>query len=214
MKKLKKYSIEDLCKIMPSMSEIEKKGILGAGIIYRFDSNGNLLTANDDGTSGPNMVECNGQYLELSGSLCYSSYQYEDEYGNTQIGHSLAGGGMDLFYFLADNTDVEWGASYNNGSDAYLNTSHDQHSVNASFQEGYSNYIHSHPTVGETQGEPSSNDISTGVAMLRRNYRGKETGVYLDYNYEHFSIYKAHSSGSIEDDTVDYTKEVRDAYPW
>lgn len=211
MKKLKKYSFEELCKGIPSLSETEKRKIVGGGIIYEFDSNGNLLSVCPDGTDGPNMVECNGESMVISGTLNYASEQYVDKNGNTQTGHTISGGGMDLFYFLADNTNVEWGASYNSGSDAHISTAHNENSCFASFQEGYSNYIHSHPAI-DTQDEVSSADISTGVAMLRLNYRGKETGTNTNYNYENFSIYKAHSSGSIEDDTIDYTREVEKAY--
>lgn len=209
MKKFKMYNLKELSKVMQSLSETDKRNTIGAGIVYKFDSKGKLETSYDDGTTGPNKVICNGNELIIDGTLNYSSECYVDESGDRHIGHNITGGGINLFYFLADNTNVEWGASYNDGSQAHINTYHDEHSCNVSYQEGFSNYIHSHTTSGDSQSLASSSDISTGVAMLRRSNNQNDE---YDYNYQKFSIYKAHSAGSIDEDTIDYTDDVESIY--
>ena len=212
MTKYTKCSLRELDDVLTSLNEEEMQNIVGAKKTYKFDTNGRLVNTMEDDEKGPNLVLCNGQSMYIAGDLNYASEQYKDEKENVHTGHTLSDGNMDLFYFLADNTNVEWGASYNVGSTAFLNTAHAEHSNYVSFQEGYSNYIHSHPTPGETQDQISSWDISTGVAMLKMNYKGKEKGTNPNYNYEKFSMYKAHSEGSVDEDTVDYTRDVRRAY--
>jgi hypothetical protein len=201
MKQLKKYSLNQLKRAFSSMTIEEISEIIGAGCRYRVDRQGNIREEHFEG-DGYYALSEDGKIHNLDGALTISSEYIPADEDNPYdtVATNIQGADVDFFKFLASNTDVEWGASYTPGSNAYITTINEEHSNHFSFQNGYTHYIHSHPTEGEYQTTPSSEDINTGVGMYRKalNNVGQ---------YNTWEIYVPQSS-SIEN----YTNDVHGEY--
>lgn len=106
-------------------------------------------------------------------------------YGHDQEGTQIENGDYGLFKFLADHTDVEWGAMYSGGlnpSDStacLLQTSHENGVCNTSFcWSDYDTFVHSHPRDGAKQ--PTHSDEEAKKEMLNDTQcKVSDFGVYL-----------------------------------
>ena len=198
MTKLKKYSLEDLEKTFQCMNELEKAMLVGGGYKYRFDAQGHMKGC--EYIAGSHSFVCAGNNsYEIAGDIAISSTPASDDFKDG--GLSIKGGDVNLFKFLAQNTGVEWAASYNPGSDAVINTCFTEDAVDTDRIKGYSRHIHSHPITCDTQGVASSHDISAAVYSMKASGKGL-------YDYTNYEIYVPQS-----DVIDDYTKEVKNEMP-
>ena len=188
MRKLTKSNLEELAKVMPVLSEEEQKGYVGGNIFY-LDRAGHIMeTVIAD---GPDIIRCEpdpsdankvptGASFVLPNNVSVSSYVGEGINGDsgekeTYNGVKLEGDGlnMDVFGFLAKNTDVEWG--YSTPSEectgGYMNTTHSENSVKGEVYDDCNIYIHNHRETTD----PSEAD----AAAMNRGFA----------NYDKFFIY-------------------------
>lgn len=140
MKKLVKSSLEELALEMPVLTELEQMAFIG-GDKYVFNDKGELIETE----------ECDEDYfvvgfgdtakeLQLSGDLTLTQ-------DNSGIGFEGSAMQKDVFEFLAQNTTVEWGYSFNeeNNTQGFLYTSNDETTINGlPYKDGYDSFVHNH----------------------------------------------------------------------
>lgn len=198
MQKLKKYSLKDLKRSFECMNELEKAMLIGGGYRYSFDAQGHM-TGCEYIAGSHSFVYAGHNSFEVAGDIIISSTPANNDFKDG--GLSIKGGDINLFKFLAQNTGVEWAASYNPGNDAVINTCFTEDAVETNRISGYSRHIHSHPIECDTQEIASSHDISAAVYSMK----GTEHGTY---NYSNFEVYMPQ-----KDQTEDYTNEVKNSMP-
>lgn len=188
--KILKYTSTQLKEALESLSEREKAVIIG-GTRYNVDRNGNFSGPINDGNPYDTIV-CGSNTYQCHGSLSFeeSPTQYDQNgwpvYGTlTEI---VGGGEKGLFEFLSDNTDVEFTASWNGGSDAgcdapaHIATVHSSTTSNAVLMDGYDTHAHSHAggnlTASNTDLEGVDNFEDKGYKNLYTYGKNK----YKKYN--------------------------------
>lgn len=181
MNKLKKYTLGQLNQMFTNMTEEELSVYFGGGTTYKFDKKGHMVT--EENNFEYNVV-CVGSVSQIyDGTLSVSSYICSD---GTR-GDSIQGANIGLFKFLADNTNVEWGAFYKDGLDApssrdcLLQTTHQRTVCQNRYDEnaGYTSYMHSHPK--QEKYTYSSEDAQAWRQMVEgENNTIGEFGIYSD----------------------------------
>ncbi|MGN0233128.1 MAG: JAB-like toxin 1 domain-containing protein [Bacteroidaceae bacterium] len=147
----------NLHQLGANMSALDKsflQMLVGGGTKYFFDEHGNI-TGTETIAGADDVINVNGNNMSLSGSMGLK----EPAEGGQQSGVTFTGSALspEVFKFLADNTDVEWGYCFKKGeSGGFLTTSNSKHSVdipdeaNAS-KTGYDSFMHNHSqTSAET----------------------------------------------------------------
>ena len=105
---------------------------------------------------------------------------------------------FDVFVFLANHTNVEWAASYNEGGEAFINTIHNPQMVKIPMMSGYANFIHSHPSgIYDFNNDPD--DKNTYVGMLRESRLGNK------YSYTNMWYFLCDGKNG---EIINVTKEV------
>ena len=184
MKRLNIAQLEELSKKYLRISEEELMNFYGGGETYRFDSKGNLTIEQND--FDYNMVFAGNSSYIYDGTLTLSSYV-----SNGVSGHTINGANLGLFKFLADNTNVEWGALYegkldsDNSTECLLQTSHQKDSLNMMYDttSGYTSFIHNHPSSYPNYSET---DEDTWEYMYN-NYYITNYGIYVNGKINDFS---------------------------
>ena len=146
--------MEDLKKSFDAMSELEQALYIGGGKEYVFDGYGKLLETKENDLDY-NMGERGSAYHIIHNELTFSSYAISWENANGTQGHGICtqieGGDLDMFRFLASNTNVEWGAMFNGGKHAAgsspckLITNNSKDYVVGNLSSTCDTYVHSHP---------------------------------------------------------------------
>lgn len=183
MKKIRKYTFQQLKNVAQVLSEQESSVLNGSGTDWVFDENGNVIGSREteDNFDRAFAGGFSGASQELSYCIGISSYtgQYIDDHGNQREceGNYITGGKKDLFQFLAGNTNVEWQASFNGSGmedqEWQICTTHHSDQVGGLVYSDYDTMIHSHP--GDTA-TPSDRDKAAA-------------SIYGDAGYEHIGIY-------------------------
>lgn len=169
MLKLKKLQIIAQQNSFTQISQKEMEEIWGTGATYSVDSRGRITLITDSNGFSYDVVRAGTATHSVSGSLVVSSYTYEWN----KVGSQIERGDYDLFKFLADHTDVEWGAMYSGGinpsgsTECFLQTSHGRTSCHISYdvKAGYDTFVHSHPLDGDagaTSDDTDTKDAITG----------------------------------------------------
>lgn len=130
------------------ISFLSKEGmelLWGAGVTYSVDKRGRITTVTDSNGLSYDVVQTSDASYSCCNNLEVSSYEY---------GSQIEQGDYGLFKFLADHTDVEWGAMYS-GKDkkpadstiCFLQTSHNNDILHMNYDAdaGYGTFVHSHP---------------------------------------------------------------------
>lgn len=208
MKKIGKYTLSALAKSMSQCDREEMSKFIGGGFKYTFNGAGQLdkVEEVEEVEGDMNIVSAGGSILSVSGDLSINFTPANEDFKSG--GLSINGGNMDLFKFLADNTDVEWAASYDSNGNAVINTNYDAYAVEVNRLDGFEYHIHSHPgeiEENEAYSYASDKDVSSGVASLRGTLHGK-------YDYERFEIYIPATENS-EGEIFDYTNYVKQNLP-
>lgn len=189
MKKLTKSSLEELAQTMPVLSEQEQSLYVG-GDIYIMDQNGRIIDTQSSSTAHGLLIQGTGPdnsgvYTDLESGVMPVAKKYDIEESGVVVGQGeeLCFEGenvkLSLFEFLANNTKVEWGMSYNKGEDGgYLDTRHQESSsTHRGSRDKYDSFVHNH--AGGTGASPD--DIVTFDEYNTPNEKGN--------SYENFSIY-------------------------
>ncbi len=185
MKRLNIAQLEELSKKYLRISEEELMNFYGGGETYRFDSKGNLTIEQND--FDYNMVFAGNSSYIYDGTLTLSSYV-----SNGVSGHTINGANLGLFKFLAENTNVEWGALYegkldsDNSTECLLQTTHQKDSVNMEYDttSGYTSFIHSHPSSYPNY---SDTDAETWMDMYDNNEYITNYGIYVNGKIKDYS---------------------------
>lgn len=167
------------------MSEKEQDLYVG-GDVFVMDQFGHIINTVSDSTKHGLMIEGTGPdnsgvYTDLDSGVMPVE-RYRDESGN-KVPDGLYFEGdnvkLSLFEFLADNTKVEWGMSYNKGEDGgYLDTMHQESSsTHHGSRDKYDSFVHNH--AGGTWASPD--DLTTFDQYNTPNKNGNK--------YDNFSIY-------------------------
>lgn len=136
-------------------------------------------------------IGCNGDSCDVvmvgsSSYRCETSLSIEDySYGYGQKGTQIKNGDYGLFKFLADNTDVEWGAMYSGGlnpsdsTSCLLQTSHNNGECHVSFcWSDFDTFVHSHPEDGRQNATESDEEMKKERLGKSQN-KVTNFGVYL-----------------------------------
>ena len=181
MLKLGKLRVNELLLRENIITSDIQEELWGSGNTYTFSDNGTFITTQNEETY--NIIIARGNQRNTTNDLSYSSYtNLEGEI----IGSEIYGADYDLFQFLADNTDVEWGAFLNGGvsasgsSPCLLQTSHSHTSCKTYYNESvlshYDTFMHSHPASGESG--YSESDWNTWRDMYTNSNKTKKFGIY------------------------------------
>lgn len=161
---------------------------------------GLCYTLNDDGTYtwvknnniGYHTICVNGQTLPINSTL------KSDATHGIQFLATLG-----VFFILADSTDIEWAASFNEGGEAYINTTNKHSTVDIPYMPNYRCVVHSHP-----EGTDLDNvDKATYAGMLERSC------LTQGYCYQKFYLYR---NGALEDVTREiwqFAEDYMTRYP-
>lgn len=185
MKRLNIAQLEELSKKYLRISEEELMNFYGGGETYRFDSKGNLRIEQNE--FDYNMVFAGNSSYIYDGTLTLSSYV-----ANGVSGHTINGANLGLFKFLADNTNVEWGALYEgeldseNSTECLLQTTHQKDSVHMEYDttSGYTSFIHNHPS---SYPRYSDTDAETWMDMYDNNENITNYGIYVNGEIDDYS---------------------------
>lgn len=175
MVKIKKYDLQKLQSTFRMMTDEELSAYVGTGWIYKFDNRGKLVGSVFSDEIETNAVQIVSQskkgekILNAMTTRCdLTIASYTTQYN--EVGHSISGGDLDLFWFMVDYTKVEWGAFYNGGAGApgstpcLLQTTHDEYEADSVLTKDdlkkYDTYVHSHPNDGQEL-KPSGTDKNT-----------------------------------------------------
>ena len=152
--KIQKYTLSQMKEALESLSNREKS-VFSGGVKYTVDRDGIFSHPIADGNNYAT-VECGSETYRCQGDLVFNHSTIP--YDNPNNGWptqgtltSITGGDKGLFEFLADNTDVEWGASWNGGkkagssTSAYLTTINKKDMSVDYVKPGYDTHAHSHP---------------------------------------------------------------------
>lgn len=218
MKKIRKTELEELAKTMPILSKNELASMIGGKVVL-VDNKGviiNLNNAQEDQYSEiRDMFKDNNldysnldsfddtTYFIVAGEDSLKMKAQEGTYtsnGNTSTSCDVEGDiegnaiTKDVFEFLANNTDVEWGYySASGGEYGRLVTSnsgtfaHPLDDVNA---RNYNEFYHSHPAkVKHEENEGSKNDVKYAKQLEELEYNNigiydAKKGEYIYYDSE------------------------------
>ena len=191
MKTLKRLHLAELERIMPTLDTIEQSAIFG-GDKFCFNTSGYCYNIIED--DGPDEIYVDGAksgYILESGKLNVSGTMTKGKSGTR-----ITGGNKNLFKYLSNNTEVEWGMSYNDigeNPDGIIDTNYSTGGVEFQPIEGYDTYIHSHPG-----GTPTASDLDNEI---KSTYTGH--GRYAEkYNYKKFQIYGRDERGNEFENTI------------
>ena len=195
----------NLHQLGASMSALDKsflQMLVGGGTKYFFDEHGNI-TGTETIAGADDVIYVNGNNMSLSGSMGLK----EPAEGGQQSGVTFTGSALsqDVFQFLADNTDVEWGYCFKKGeSGGLLTTSNSKHSVDIpneakASESGYDSYMHNHSqTAAETKltekqinefnSHPSQADINRMEAL------GYASGIIYNEGNGSFAEYNSRTT--------------------
>lgn len=184
MKTLQRMQLDKLKKEMPMLDQ-EELGMVIGGDRYCFDKSGHLYnTIADDNVNEIYVDGAKKPYTIVDSGTTIHAGDKEHS------GVSIDGADKKLFEYMADNTDVEWGYSYNGNGKSYtgkLNTDHDHSGVEVSPHKGYENFVHNHPGGARVCDDEDFN------AMYTFTYpEGKYTS---QYNYKNFLLYTKDQDG-------------------
>lgn len=192
MKTIKRISLKEVASQCSVMDAKEIASFLGGGDNYSVDSSGNFEKTGENDYDY-DVVSAGSNSYDVDGSLSVTTYVTTGSVQGTQV----EGGDYDLFKFLADNTDVEWGAVFSGGvnaqdwTDCTIQTTHDDDScqmeIDMSDPYKYNTMVHSHPKRSENS--PSEQDEATW------------SDLYDSTNINNFGIYYSRSGR-----VVDYSK--------
>lgn len=193
MIKLKRLNVQG----MAFVNKDQQVNLLGSGYTYTFSSDG-TYTQSEDGNTHNTIVAGGSERIIYNELTCEP---YSDMYGNLG-GSEITGLDYDGFKFLADNTDVEWGAYFNGGFSAsggtpcILQTSHSHTACLAATGSGYDTYLHSHPAEGNSDYSPSdweawrdmyiNNDVTNFGIYTVSNRKIKDHSNDVIYNQPDF----------------------------
>ena len=163
-----------------------------SGVRYVFNSSGVL--EKEEPYNGPDILVVGGNKpLELtSGTKIYK--ENAEEHGIS--GLRIEGNIDSVFKYMAKNTNVEWGMSYEGSGkklSGVMRTDYLRDKVEFLPISGYGHYVHTHP---EGTGIPSKDDKDVEVQYDRK--KGNKGG---DYDYYSFEMYFTNDKGEIEWDT-------------
>lgn len=172
-----------------------------SGVRYVFNSSG--VFEKEEPYNGPDVIVVGGNKpLELtSGTKIYK--ENTEEHGKS--GLRIEGNIDSVFKYMAKNTNVEWGMSYEGSGkklSGVMRTDYLKDEVEFLPISGYGHYVHTHP---ENTALPSENDKNIEAQYNKR--KGKYGG---DYNYYSFELYFTNDEGDIVWDTQENVE--RDYY--
>lgn len=209
MKRLNAFIKTNSCSIC-LLNDSQMKGIIGGGINYYFDRNGNFLEPEETDEDN-NYIFIQGSSVDphpLSGfiSMLSPSTTYP------QSGASFGGDDIDadVFKYLSRNTNVEWAYCYSTEHPGGLiTTQNDAHSIglpeNAEtfMQRGYNSIMHNHSQ--NLSGLGYTHDES--VEYNRRpSDADKEMLEY--YGFENASIFNEIDDNEYPYDATDESQET------
>ena len=156
------------------------------GYLYTFDENGcyNIEKTNNPGVY---IISAGGETIAIDHPLKID----EDEVHGIQFKATY-----DTFVLLANHTNVEWAASFNEDGTAYINTSNEHSIVDIPTLSGYNNVVHSHPEGTDIDGP----DLEIYGQILMHSC------LTDSFSYQKFFLYR---NGQLEEKTRDVWKHVR-----
>lgn len=175
-KKVKRLSLSKIEKQMKTLTIKEKLSTIGGKTIY-MDSNGSIIDVTEDhsGWTYINIVEqvYGAGYNKFE--VLNSWYTQREINSNGGISfYSFAGDGVtnELFEFLTQNTNVEWGLHESDNKYSIVETTYGNSSLYPGYYQGYQGFYHNHQYTPN----PSGNDYKAKDALEK-------------YGYQYFGIY-------------------------
>lgn len=181
MKTLKKCQLEDLKKEMLMLNCCELLSVIG-GDRYIFNKEGVWTDTIED--NGPDIIEVSGATYTLEeGTIFQSGQSVGVAEGKSGIIFENAQKG--LFEFFANNTDVEWGMSYNDSGKeknkpVVITSNYSSNTCDIVPRSGYNSYVHSHPNSN-----PKASPDDSEQAQLYTEL----PNVASHYDYDNFYVY-------------------------
>ena len=175
-KKVGKLPLCKLEKQMQKLTEKDKLSIIGGKTIY-MDQDGIIVGSTEDhpGWTYINIVESVYGIGYNKFKVLNSWYTQREINSNGGLGfYSFTGNGVtnELFEFLTQNTNVEWGLHESDDKYSVIETTHGSSSIYPGYYQGYQGFYHNH----QYSSNPSKSD-----------YQSKE--IFAGYGYEYFGIY-------------------------
>lgn len=150
---------------------------------YRYYFKDGKLQKVLNNTIGYDSISVNGVAYPINGTITPVE-NADPQYGSQYIAT------YQIFQILAEHSDVEWAASFNEDGTAYINTTNLHNKVNFLVVTGYTCMVHSHPE-GTDLSDP---DLSFYAKMLAASLIDKSN------QYQKFYLYR---NGQLEDKTKD-----------
>ena len=201
MLKLKRLHLEELEDRFQVLSKEEQETLFGAGKTYTFDRNGRLVGSPvDNGSENPDKIKVGNNTCNCPTDVHIDTFagqwdtgevdENNDPVMESYSGVSITGANPAMFRFLARNTVVEWGLSYNEKAENRENLPYGVMATNYNESEikpdsnilkaGYDTLYHSHPN-----GSPASCDDIEVFNSIRNRYNQ----TINHYIYESMGIY-------------------------
>ena len=171
------------------MTELEQMAFIG-GDKYVFNDKGELIETEEcDEDSFVVGFGETAKELQLSGDLTLTQ-------NNSGIGFEGSAMQKDVFEFLAQNTTVEWGYSFNeeNNTQGFLYTSNDEKNIkNFAFKKGYDSFVHNH---GSDLSEEDRKNHDFVDCLDHPSNEDRKAATYAKENgYKNMYIYNTAQSG-------------------
>ncbi len=163
---------------------------------YRYYFEDGELKKVLNNTIGYDSISVNGVAYPINGTITPVE-NADPQYGSQYIAT------YQIFQILAEHSDVEWAASFNEDGTAYINTTNLHDKVNAPIVPGYTCLIHSHPE-GTFDWIKEKGDFEAYANFLDKS------AIDNEYKYTKFYIYICDGKGGGQ--IQDVTSEVEKAF--